>query len=178
MPLKTRLLELAKNEFHKYRNHPKVKKQRYIVIIDYTIHSSRKRLFVYDRDQDRVVRSHHVAHGINSSDPRDPGKAIRFSNKNMSKCSNVGALVTGGTYWGRYGKSLNIHGLEKGINNNAFRRRIVFHKSNYVTDNFIRRTGYAGRSWGCPAMDPAIFNSFRDLVAGGVFCYFNGKRIK
>jgi hypothetical protein len=175
--LKPELLKIAKEAYHDHKAHKRVKKHRYIIIIDYTIHSSKKRLFLYDRKKKKVVRSHHVAHGINSSDPRNPGRAIRFSNRNMSKCSNVGCLVTGGTYYGKYGKSLNIHGLHKGLNDNCFRRRIVFHRSNYVTDRFINSTGYAGRSWGCPAMDPAIFASFRDLVAGGTFCYFNGKRI-
>jgi hypothetical protein len=175
--LEDKLLKIALDEYRKFRHHKRVKKHRYIVIIDYTIHSAYKRLFVYDRKTKKVVREHHCAHGINSSSSRDPGIAVRFSNKNMSKCSNVGCLVTGGTYWGKYGKSLNIHGLEKGINDRCFRRRIVFHRSNYVTDAFINRVGYAGRSWGCPAMDPAIFSSFRDLVAGGTFCYFNGRKV-
>ena len=178
MALNKKLLARALREYSIFKSHTRIKNYTYIVIIDYSIHSSKKRLFVYDRRKKKVIRSHHVAHGINTSDPRKPGLAVRFSNKNMSKCSNVGCLVTGSTYYGKYGKSLNLHGLEKGINNNCFRRRIVFHKSKYVTDKFINRVGYAGRSWGCPAMDPAIFNSFRDLVAGGTFCYFNGKRMK
>ena len=111
MPLKSKLLDIALAEYKKHSAHHKVKRSDIIIITDYTIHSSKKRLFVYDRRSKKVIRSHHCAHGINSSDPRNPGKAIRFSNKNMSKCSNVGALVTGGTYWGKYGKSLNIHGL-------------------------------------------------------------------
>lgn len=169
------LLNKALKGYEKYKNHKKVKKHNCMIIIDYTQHSSRRRLFVVNLHTKKVVRMHHVAHGVNTASDVDPGYAVRFSNRVMSKCSNIGYLVTGGTYYGKYGKSLNIHGLEPGKNNNCFRRRVVFHKSKYVTDRYIAWRGMAGLSWGCPAMDPAIFDSFRDLVAGGTFCYFHGQ---
>lgn len=185
MRMNPKLLEYALAKFAEFKSHKKIKNYRYIIIVDYSIHSSRKRLFVYDRKVKIIIRSHHVAHGINSSAFREPGKAVKFSNKNMSKCSSIGAVATGGVYIGRFGRSVNLHGLEPGINNNMFKRRIVMHHSKYVNDDFIDRHGYIGRSWGCLAVDKAIWHKksrqggpLIDLVKNGVFCYLSDGNIK
>ena len=174
--LKEKVLIKAKESFFFYSSQvspSRVKDKRYMVIIDYTLHSKHKRLFVYDRLKEKVIRSHHCAHGKGSSSPGNVGKAVNFSNTVMSKCSSVGPAVTGRVYYGRYGRSLNLHGLVPS-NDNMFKRRIVLHKSKYVTDAYIRYAGRCGQSWGCTAVDPAIKDSLIDLIKGGTFMYLHG----
>ena len=171
--LSKKLLTISVLSMKKYEN--KLKNTKIIVIIDYTKHSSKRRLYVVEIASGTVLRQHHVAHGSGSASSVDPGYAVKFSNTNMSKCSSVGAAMTAETYYGKYGLSLKIRGLEDS-NSNIYARAIVFHKSDYVTDAYIRKTGRCGLSWGCPAVDPTIKDSLVQLIKNGVFVYLNGKR--
>src|SRR3990167_5622551 len=76
-------------------------------------------------------------------------------------------------YDGEHGESLRVNGLEKGINNNALTRAIVIHPASYVTHSFIKQNGYAGRSWGCFAVNPIHADTFIQLIKGGsvLFAY-------
>jgi hypothetical protein len=136
-----------------------------------TIHSKYKRLALIDVATQKFLRTHHVAHGVNTSCKKDKGRACYFSNVYGSRQSSKGAMVTAETYWGKWGKSLKLDGLEKGVNDNVRRRAVVMHKATYVTDRYITRMGRAGQSWGCPAVDPAIWNSLREEIKGGTFVY-------
>jgi len=142
----------------------------YMVYIDYSLPSYKKRLFVYDLNKKEVIREHHVAHGTKSTGS-SPEISNRFSNLLGSRQSSLGAMRTGKVYYGKYGKSLRLHGLEKGINNLVYLRSIVVHPSNYVTDEYIQAHGYAGRSWGCLAVDPSISSSLIDLIKEGTLVY-------
>ena len=148
-----------------------------IILIDFTLHSAMKRLFVlklapatgwFDE------RSHHVAHGSGSASVADRGRAIKFSNEPDSHCSSLGAMKTGGVYYGKHGKSLKLYGLDKGVNDNVEKRCIVLHAADYVTDRFIKKNGRAGCSWGCLAIDPSISSKFIDKYENGTFVYVYG----
>lgn len=141
----------------------------YMVVVDYTQPSYKKRLFVLHHGA--VIRMHHVAHGSNSSALHDKSMAVSFSNKVNSHKSSLGLMKTGQIYYGRHGKSLKLKGLEKGKNDNVFLRYIVIHPSKYVTNSYIDAHGYAGCSWGCLAVDPAISSSLIDLIKGGCPVY-------
>lgn len=168
-----KLVKLGQEQYDKYKN--LVKTHNQFVVIDMTQPSYKKRFIVYNMHTNTVVRQHHTSHGVNSSNRSNRAYAKYFSNKIMSKKSNAGALVTGKVYYGRHGRSLNLHGLEKGINNNAFKRRIVIHKAKYCTDPYILRNGRAGQSWGCPALDPAVCQQVIDLIKGGTLVYIHTK---
>ena len=75
-----------------------------------------------------------------------------FSNIPQSNQSSLGFYITGGTYIGKHGISLKLHGAERGINDNAEKRAIVMHAADYVSEAFINRVGRLGRSQGCPAV--------------------------
>lgn len=174
-PLSRDLRKLALKEFKKFKS--QAKNTDLFVIVDFSVHSYYRRLYVLDMTKKGypVIRHHHVAHGVNSSKRGQPGNADKFSNVVMSKKSSLGMLKTGKTYFGSYGRSLKLHGLEKGKNHNVFKRFIVMHKSNYVTDRFIDKHGYAGRSWGCLSVDPAIKDSLVSLIKDGVLIYCYGE---
>ncbi len=160
----------AKQEFNKHY-HNVVPRRDYIVVINFREPSYRKRLYVYSLAKNEIVRAHHCAHGVRSSSIRNRAYANKFGNRVGSRMSSLGAMKTGRIYYGAYGKSLKLHGLEKGKNHNVFKRFVVMHPSKYVSDPYIMRKGRCGQSWGCPAVDYAISSSLISMIKDGVFLY-------
>ncbi len=109
-----------------------------------------------------------VAHGKNSG----LINATRFSNRMGSHKSSLGFYKTGKSYVGKRGYSLQLEGLEKGINDNARLRGIVIHGANYVSERFITgNNSMIGRSWGCPAVSNKSSREIIDLIKGGSCLY-------
>lgn len=142
-----------------------------LTIIDYSKPSVEKRLFVLDLKNKRILHNSLVAHGMNSG----ANIATKFSNKSGSLQSSLGFYVTGNTYHGKHGYSLKLNGLELGINDNALDRAIVIHGANYATEQFIKKNGRLGRSWGCPALPPNLSKSVINAIKEGscLFIYHN-----
>lgn len=139
------------------------KKSDIVTIIDYTQPSTSKRCFVIDVKKRRLLYNTFVAHGINSG----ANIAQRFSNRKGSKISSLGFYRTGDCYIGKYGYSLKLEGLEKGINSNARKRRIVMHGADNVNREFIEKYGLLGRSWGCPTLPRKVIRKIIDVIKGG-----------
>jgi hypothetical protein len=133
-----------------------------LTIVDFSMPSSQKRLFVIDITNGKLLFNTYVSHGRNSGTEM----ATRFSNRPESFQSSLGFYVTGNTYRGQHGYSLKLEGVEKGINDNALMRKIVIHGAPYVCEGAISQKGYIGRSLGCPAvpdkLHTAIINAMRD----------------
>ena len=116
-----------------------------------------------------------VAHGRGSASETDPDRLVRFGNDAESHRSSRGAFLTGGTYAGEHGHSLELHGLELGVNDRAFERRIVMHPADYASASFRAQSGgRLGRSWGCPALDPAVARPIIDRIEGGSVLFVDG----
>jgi hypothetical protein len=141
-----------------------------LTVIDYTIPSTERRLWVFDLAHMRVLFEELTAHGKNSGDNR----AVRFSNVPNSLMTSLGAFLTGDTYIGKHGLSLRLQGLEKGVNDNSMDRAIVIHAAAYVNDSDAKSKGRIGRSWGCPAVRPEISRRLIETVQGGtlVLAYY------
>lgn len=141
-----------------------------LTIIDFSLSSTEKRLWVIDLNQKRVLFYDYVAHGRNSGDEF----ASAFSNMPKSYMSSLGFYVTGDTYIGKHGLSLYLEGLEKGFNDKARERAVVMHGANYADPNFIHDNGRLGRSLGCPALPPTSCKQIIEELAGGscLFIYF------
>ena len=133
-----------------------------LTLIDYSLPSSTKRLWVFDLNEKKLLYYTYVSHGIKSG----ALSSKFFSNKNDSKASSIGVYKTEKTYYGRDGLSLRLTGLDNGFNDNAFNRYIVMHGGWYVSEQFIKKYGRAGRSWGCPAVPEdikeGIINTIKD----------------
>ena len=119
-----------------------------LTIIDYSLPSSMKRLWVFDLQHKKLLFHTYVAHGIKSG----YRLTTNFSNKNNSKSSSIGVYKTDKTYVGREGLALKLIGLERGFNDQAENRSVVMHGGWYIKERFIKKYGRAGRSWGCPAL--------------------------
>ncbi len=134
-----------------------------VTVIDFTLPSTDKRLWIIDLANSRVLVKTFVAHGKNTGGNR----AVRFSNEPGSLMSSPGFFLTDTTYQGKHGYSLVLRGLEPGLNDNAFERAIVIHGAWYVSEDFIRQYGRLGRSWGCPAVPEDMAGSVIDYIKGG-----------
>lgn len=119
-----------------------------LTICDFSQSSRRKRLFVIDMDEQKVLINTYVAHGRRSGSEY----ARSFSNRPESHMSSLGFYKTESTYYGGHGLSLKIEGLERGFNDKADVRNIVIHGSEYVGASFIKNNPFTGRSYGCPAV--------------------------
>ena len=132
-------------------------------IVDMSQPSSHKRLYIIDLVKEKLLFHTYVAHGRNSGELL----AKRFSNVNSSYQSSLGFYKTLGLYQGKHGLSMQLQGLEKGINDNAFARAIVMHGAPYVSESTIRQTGRLGRSQGCPAVSAAECSPIVRAISGG-----------
>ena len=141
-----------------------------LTVIDYSLPSTAKRLWVIDLQRRRVLFNELVAHGLNTGETM----AHAFSNRLGSKQSSLGLFRTDETYYGRHGFSLRLSGLEPGVNDQARDRAIVMHGADYVSGQHIAAWGHLGRSWGCPALDEAVSPRVIDRIRGGsaVFAYY------
>jgi hypothetical protein len=139
-----------------------------LTVIDYSLPSSLRRLWVLEPDGLRVLVHAHVAHGRGSSDPLDPARAVRFGNEPESHRTSLGTFLTGSTYTGQHGLSLELDGLEPGVNDRARARRIVIHPAEYVSAAFRERSGgWVGRSFGCPALAPEVAPAVIERIRDG-----------
>ncbi len=143
---------------------PKIRKQRFLTLIDLGRHSSKPRLFLIDLETGKY-ESLLVAHGRGSDRDHD-GYAEAFSNRVGSRMSSLGAYVTADTYYGQHGLSLRLVGLSA-TNDKAMERAIVMHGADYVAPGRKQ----LGRSWGCPAIERRHVKRLLPMLANGSFLY-------
>jgi len=168
-PLNPKVLKQALKAYHWAIATGEVHNKKVITIVDFTLPSDKKRLWVVNPQTSKVLLNLHTAQGKNSG----LKYATHFSNTPGSDASSLGAYVTANVYNGKHGESMRLQGLEKGINNNAMRRAIVIHSAKYVTPGYIKRADRAGRSWGCFALNPSKTKELINLTRGGsvLFAY-------
>jgi hypothetical protein len=132
-----------------------------LTVIDFSLPSRDRRLWVIDVEQAKVLAHELVAHGRNTGNDLSE----RFSNRPGSLQSSLGTFLTGGSYLGKHGLSLRLRGLER-INDRAEARAIVVHGADYVNSGIVQQLGRLGRSQGCPALSrsaaPRIIRLIRD----------------
>ena len=143
---------------------------RRLAVIDYSLPSTRRHLWIFDLADQRLLMRELVAHGRNSVG----NFAKHFSDRLGSLESSLGLYRTLGTYRGDNGYSLRLQGLDEGFNNNALQRAIVIHGAPYVSEAFAQREGRLGRSWGCPAVSKRVARRVINSLKGGqfVFAYY------
>lgn len=166
--LDAKVLTLALNAYNKAHKQGLVTNP-YLTVIDYSLPSSQQRMWVIDVKRAAVDFHLHVAHGKNSGGLY----ATNFSNESGSKASSLGTFITSDTYHGSNGYSLNLKGLNKGLNDKAHARRVVIHGADYVSDSYLAKRGQLGRSWGCPALERSVNAKVINKIKGGsvVFSY-------
>ena len=157
------LSDLASHVYHNAINAGIKVNSPYVSVIDFRLPSNQKRLFIYNIKSNQLVDTLYVAQGKNSG----VKYATQFSNKPRSYQSSLGVYLTGQSYQGHHGESMKLTGLTPAFNSNAARREIVVHSAWYLTNQFIKAHGRAGRSWGCFALNPAKTAQYINETKGG-----------
>lgn len=157
--------------YMKLQDEGRLPKGKPLTVIDFTLPSTEKRMWVIDMEEGKFLYFGLVSHGRNSGDLL----AERFSNVSSSYMSSLGFYLTGETYQGKHGYSLRLDGLEQGFNDKARERAIVIHGAEYAREQFIKQTGRLGRSLGCPALPPDIAKEVIDLIKDQSLLFIFGK---
>ena len=125
----------------------------YCFLVDMSIPSGKKRFFVYNLKTGTVELSSLVSHGSGSYKPNCNDQLV-FSNIPNSYTTSLGRYKIGNSYYGTYGLSYRLYGLDS-TNNKAFERAIVLHSDNCVpvTETYPR---HIYESAGCPIVPPSF----------------------
>jgi hypothetical protein len=155
--------------------HPADVKKPLLYFVDYGLPSTTPRGYVFDMSSLKIVDGPFtVAHGRGSSTSQY-GLPTRFSNAFGSAATSLGLYLAKATYafhghsggQGYDALGLRLAGVSKGFNDNALARGVVAHGAPYVTPT------KAGRSEGCPAMEPARARRLLpELADGGMVFLF------
>lgn len=165
--LSEQAFQMALEGYLRLQEAGKLKNESVLTIADMSLPSSQKRFFVVDLKSGSLLFHTYVTHGRNS------GKlnATSFSNKMNSFQSCPGFFVTANTYQGKHGLSLRLQGMEKDINDMAWKRGIVVHGADYANGSVALQQGYLGRSLGCPALPPHLHEDVIKTIQNGS-CFF------
>jgi L,D-transpeptidase-like protein len=131
----------------------------YCFFIDMSIHSGRKRFFVYDLTKNVILISGLVAHGSCKEGFLTDAK---FSNLPGCGCSSLGKYKIGEKYRGQYGTSYKLYGLDN-TNSNAYRRAVVLHGLGSIPDEEIYPKPVCN-SFGCPMVSTLFFTRLAYII--------------
>lgn len=167
-------LESAVKSYFAFKSaHPDEVKKPLLYFVDYGLPSTKPRGYVLDMNALKVVEGPFtVAHGRGSATSQY-GTPTRFSNAFGSAATSLGLYVTKALYAftghsaGHTYSSIGLRlmGVSTGFNDNALARGVVAHGAPYVTSD------KAGRSQGCPAMEPARAKELLPRLADGAMVY-------
>ncbi len=151
--------------------HSKLANSDILSIADYSQSSNNKRLYIIDFKNQKLLFNTYIAHGKNTGEEF----AQSFSNEPSSLKSSMGFYITSNTFISpKHGLALLISGVEKGFNDNAQKREIIIHAADYVSEDFIKKHGRLGRSFGCPALSPELNKPIIETIKAGtcLFIYY------
>lgn len=129
-----------------------------LTVIDYSLPTTEKRLFIVDPKTGEILTQEWVMHGSGS------GKmyANTFSNIPESHQSSLGLIEPMFVFQSSFGRSLRLNGLEKGVNDKVFEREIIVHQSNWIGN------GKFSNSQGCQAVRPEAIDVVINGTEGGL----------
>jgi hypothetical protein len=167
-------LEDAFKSYFAYKAaHPNEVKKPLLYFVDYGLPSTTARGYVFNMNTLKIVDGPFtVAHGRGSSASQF-GVPTRFSNGSGSSMTSLGLYLakslyafTGHNAGHTYNSvGMRLDGKSKGFNDKAFARGVVAHGAPYVTST------RAGRSQGCPAMEPDRAARLLPQLADGGMVY-------
>jgi len=162
--LSNEVFQLALTGHNKLEACGQLRNPAFLTIVDFSQSSKNKRMYIVDLLNQTLLFNTYVAHGRNTGEEF----AKYFSNESGTHKSSLGFYVTENPAMGAtVGLSLIIKGVEKGFNDKALARAIIMHGADYATENFIRKNGRLGRSYGCPSVPPELIKPVSETIKGG-----------
>ncbi len=128
-------------------------------LVDMKQASGKKRFFIYDLKNDSIIQSGLVTHGYGMNTSNG---GITYSNEAGSYCTSPGKYKTGKAYYGKFGLSYKLHGLEN-TNSNALKRFVVLHAHPCVPDDEVAPQKIC-MSQGCPTVSPAFLQQLKPYI--------------
>jgi len=132
---------------------------RYCFLLDMRMQSGLKRFFVYDMSNNMVAFSGLVSHGDCDENFL---KTARFSNTPGGGCTSIGIYKVGRAYYGQYGKTYKLYGLQE-TNSNAFNRAIVLHGNTFIPDQENYPKPICNSS-GCPMVSFSFLDKLSSVI--------------
>ena len=154
--------------YNKLKAEGKIKNEL-LTIVDFSLPSTEKRMWILDMTNQKVIFNTLVAHGKNTGNEY----AERFSNTVNSLQSSLGFYITGETYQGGNGYSMFIDGMEEKFNSKARERYVVVHGAEYANPESIKNLGRLGRSYGCPALPTSVTKEIIDTIKNKSVLYIH-----
>lgn len=143
--------KVAEDRIRKY----KPQRKNLAIVVDYRKNIFRERLYLLDMRKREIILSSKVSHAGWSG----LLWVWFYSNKEGSNRSSRGNFLTQDAYPGGYGRSMHIKGLDKGVNDNVLKRKVVFHSDRKMSCLW---------SNGCFATPEDVNRRIIDRAQGGV----------
>jgi hypothetical protein len=128
-------------------------------MLDMKIASGKNRFFVVDLRNKKIIKKGLVAHGYGSIILNTD--SLQFSNVPNSMATSIGKYSIGKSYYGKFGKSYKLSGLDN-TNNKAFGRNIVLHSYKDVPEQEVDEE--ICYSKGCPMVSFGFFKEIEGIV--------------
>jgi hypothetical protein len=128
-------------------------------MLDMKIASSKNRFFIVDLRNKKILKKGLVAHGYGSSILNTD--SLQFSNVPNSLATSIGKYSIGNSYYGKFGKSYKLSGLDK-TNNKAFERNIILHSYKDVPEQEV--DGEICYSKGCSMVSFGFFKEIEGMI--------------
>lgn len=138
----------------------------YCFLIDMSVHSGKRRFFIYNLKKDSILLTGLVSHGCCNLPWGSDKSSTKptFNNIPESHCSSLGKYKVGNRGWSNWGIHVNykLHGLEDS-NSKAFSRQIVLHSWKEIGDSETYPVG-TPEGWGCPAVSNSFMKKLDSLL--------------
>lgn len=133
----------------------------FYILIDFSIHSGKKRFFIVDFKTKKIKDSFITTHGMGMGSSEE---AVVFSNIPNSHTSSKGKYILGKekVYSPGYRYKYIMYGKENS-NSNAVVRNVVFHPWNVVPSEETYPNSIP-MSWGCPAVSEDAFEQIDQKI--------------
>lgn len=138
----------------------------YALLVDMSIHSGKKRMFLVDFKKDSIIEkaicSHGSCDGLASSEGGE--EKTKFSNVPNSYCTSLGRYRIGKRSYSNWGINVHykLHGLDS-TNSNAFKRVVVLHSYDLMPNSSTYPLP-APTSLGCPMVSNKMMRKLDELM--------------
>jgi hypothetical protein len=144
----------------------------FCILIDMSLHSGKKRAYIWDFKKDTILKAGMCSHGCGNNSWSSTYTKERpvFSNVPDSHCSSLGKYKVAKRGYSQWGIHVNyvLHGLESS-NSNALKRQIVLHSWDDVSDTEVYPAG-TPEGWGCPALSNELMRAADEVLKTNYNC--------